>query len=193
MSIKIIKNIAVIAVIVLMLIGIKSFIDEQVLKFKYAAYPIRYTESVEKYAQEFGVDKYLLLALIKTESGFNKDAKSNADAIGLTQITEETFAWLKLKMCPNEPIIFEDLYTPEISIRFGAYYLSRCLQRYNGDVSTAAAAYHSGWGTVDRLLQENETEILTEFPYTQMEHYVYKINKAYKAYKELYSTSKGEI
>ena len=193
MSIKIVKNIAVTAVVVLMLIGVKSFIDEQVLKFKYAAYPLKYTESVEQYAQEFGVDKYLLLALIKTESGFDKDAKSNADAIGLTQITEETFAWLKLKMCPNEPIIFEDLYTPEISIRFGAYYLSRCLQRYNDDVSTAAAAYHSGWGTVDRLLQENEIEILTEFPYTQMKHYVYKINKAYKAYKELYSTSEGEV
>lgn len=193
MSIKIIKNIAVTAVVVLMLVGVKSFIDEQVLKFKYAAYPLKYTDSVEQYAQEFGVDKYLLLALIKTESGFDKDAKSNADAIGLTQITEETFAWLKLKMCPNEPIIFEDLYTPEISIRFGAYYLSRCLQRYNDDVSTAAAAYHSGWGTVDRLLRENETEVLTEFPYTQMEHYVYKINKAYKAYKELYSTSEGEL
>lgn len=193
MSIKIIKNIAVAAVVVLMLVGVKSFIDEQVLKFKYAAYPLKYTDSVEQYAQEFGVDKYLLLALIKTESGFNKDAKSNADAIGLTQITEETFAWLKLKMCPNEAVVFEDLYTPEVSIRFGAYYLSRCLQRYNGDVSTAAAAYHSGWGTVDRLLQENETEVLTEFPYTQMEHYVYKINKAYKAYKELYSTSEGEI
>ena len=193
MSIKIIKNIAVTAVVVLMLVGVKCFIDEQVLKFKYAAYPLKYTDSVEQYAQEFGVDKYLLLALIKTESGFDKDAKSNADAIGLTQITEETFAWLKLKMCPNEAVVFEDLYTPEISIRFGAYYLSRCLQRYNDDVSTAAAAYHSGWGTVDRLLQENETEILTEFPYTQMEHYVYKINKAYKAYKELYSTSEGEI
>lgn len=193
MSIKIIKNIAVTAVVVLMLIGVKSFIDEQVLKFKYAAYPLKYTESVEQYAQEYGVDKYLLLALIKTESGFDKNAKSNADAIGLTQITEETFAWLKLKMCPNEPVIFEDLYTPEVSIRFGAYYLSRCLQRYNDDISTAAAAYHSGWGTVDRLLQENEAEILTEFPYTQMEHYVYKINKAYKAYKELYSTSEGEF
>ncbi|MBQ7283716.1 MAG: lytic transglycosylase domain-containing protein, partial [Oscillospiraceae bacterium] len=141
----------------------------------------------------FGLDKHLLLAFIKTESGFDPKAKSEADAIGLTQITEETFAWIKLKLCPKENLVFEDLYNPDTSIRFGAYYISRSLDRYSGDVSTAAAAYHSGWGTVDKLLSENQTEILTEFPYTQMEHYVYKINKSYKAYQELYKTSEGEI
>lgn len=149
-------------------------------------------DSVEKYAEEFGVDKYLILAVIKTESGFDPNAKSNADAIGLTQITEETFAWIKLKLCPKEELVFEDLYKPDVSIRFGTYYIARNMERYNGDVNTAAAAYHSGWGTVDKLLEEYNTEILTQFPYTQMENYVQKINKAYNAYLELYNTSEGE-
>ena len=150
-------------------------------------------ESVEKYAEEFNIDKYLLLSFIRTESGFDKYAKSSADAIGLTQITEETFAWLKLKMCPKEDIVFEDLYNPDTSIRFGAYYLSRCMERYNNHIDTAAAAYHSGWGTVDRLLSESGQEYLTEFPYTQMNNYVYKINKAYSNYTLLYnSKTEGE-
>lgn len=174
-------------------LGLKSFIEDEILQVKHAVYPLKYMDSVEKYAEEFGVDKYLILAVIKTESGFDPNAKSNADAIGLTQITEEAFAWIKLKLCPEEELVFEDLYNPDTSIRFGAYYMSRNLERYNGDVSTAAAAYHSGWGTVDELLRENQTEILTEFPYTQMENYVYKINKAYSAYKQLYNTSEGEI
>ena len=148
---------------------------------------------MEKYADEFGVDKYILLSIIKTESGFDPNAVSSAQAIGLTQITEQTFEWIKLKLCPKEDLVFEDLFTPEVSIRFGAYYISRCLDRYSGHLDTAAAAYHSGWGTVDELLRENQTEILTEFPYTQMENYVYKINKAYSAYKQLYNTSEGEI
>ncbi len=42
------------------------------------------------------------------------------------------------------------------AIRFGCYYLHLCMERYNGDVATAAAAYHSGWGTVDQLLQMEE-------------------------------------
>ncbi|MBR5307111.1 MAG: lytic transglycosylase domain-containing protein [Oscillospiraceae bacterium] len=172
--------------------GVKNFIQEEILQLKQAVYPQKYMDAVEKYAEEFDIDKYILLAVIKTESGFDPNAKSNADAIGLTQMTEETFAWIKLKLCPKEDLVFEDLYNPDTSIRFGAYYMSRCMERYNGDLSTAAAAYHSGWGTVDDLLQESETKILTEFPYTQMENYVYKINKTYNAYKELYAIPEGE-
>jgi len=46
---------------------------------------------------------------------------------------------------------------------------------------------------VDGLLKEYQTEILTQFPYTQMENYVYKINKAYNAYQELYKISEGDF
>ena len=156
-----------------------------------ASYPEKYQEYVEKYADEFGIDKYLLYAFIKTESGFDPEAQSSAGAIGLTQITEETFAWIKLKLCPKENLVFEDLYKPEVSIRFGAYYISRCLERYSGSIETAAAAYHSGWGTVDKLLARQGTEMLVEFPYTQMNNYVYKITKAYTNYQEIYQNKEG--
>lgn len=156
-----------------------------------ATHPLKYIEAVEKYSQEFDLDKYLLFSFIKTESGFDEKAKSSANAIGLTQITEETFAWLKLKLCPTEDLVFEDLYKPEVSIRFGAYYISRCLERYDNHIDTAAAAYHSGWGTVDGLLEEQQSSFLAEFPYSQMKHYVYKINKAYKHYQELYEDKEG--
>ena len=146
---------------------------------------------MEKYADEFGVDKYILLSIIKTESGFDPNAVSSAQAIGLTQITEQTFEWIKLKLCPKEDLVFEDLFTPEVSIRFGAYYISRCLDRYSGHLDTAAAAYHSGWGTVDKLLAEQGTDVLTEFPYEQMRNYVYKINKAYTSYQETYLNKEG--
>lgn len=180
------------AVIVFIGFRIYNFGQEQMLKMKHATYPLRYLNIVEKYADEYNIDKYLLFSFIKTESGFDPSAKSNADAIGLTQITEETFAWIKLKMCPDEELVFEDLYDPETSIRFGAYYISRCMERYNNHVDTAAAAYHSGWGTVDKLLAESGEEYLTEFPYTQMNNYVYKINKAYTAYTQLYNQTEGE-
>ena len=178
----------ILAVVVLAVFYIKNWAEDKIIEIKLARFPLKYMDSVEKYAEEFGIDKYLLLAFIKTESGFEPNAVSGADAIGLTQITEETFEWIKLKLCPKEDIVFEDLYNPDVSIRFGAYYIARSMDRYSGDISTAAAAYHSGWGTVDKLLAANGTDILTDFPYKQMEHYVYKINKAYNTYKELYVT-----
>ena len=160
-------------------------------KFQKVSYPLKYQEYVEQYATEFGIDKYLLYAFIKTESSFEPEAQSSAGAIGLTQITEETFSWIKLKLCPKENIVFEDLYKPDVSIRFGAYYISRCLERYSGSIETAAAAYHSGWGTVDKLLEQQGTDVLVEFPYAQMSNYVYKINKAYTSYQEIYQNKEG--
>ena len=160
-------------------------------KLNHTLYPLKYSEYVEKYADEFDIDPYLLYAFIKTESNFEPDAVSTAYAIGLTQITEETFSWIKLMLCPKEDIVFEDLYNPETSIRFGAYYISRCMERYSNSVDTAAAAYHSGWGTVDKLLLQQGTSTLTEFPYTQMRNYVYKINKAYTSYQEIYLNKEG--
>ena len=85
-----------------------------------ASHPLKYQEYVEQYSREFGIDKYLLYAFIKTESSFEPDAKSSAGAIGLTQITEETFSWLKLKLCPKEEIVFEDDSTLKISGLFVA-------------------------------------------------------------------------
>ena len=94
----------------------------------------------------------LVYAFIRTESGFDPQATSSVDARGLMQMTEETFLWMRSKIAPEEPLTFADLYSPDTAIRFGCYYLHLCMVRYKGDVSTAAAAYHSGWGTVDQLL-----------------------------------------
>ena len=65
------------------------------------------------------------------------------------------------------------------------------MERYNGDVATAAAAYHSGWGTVDNLLRMEEHsadgQTLQGFPYSQMNHYVNKITTCYRAYQRIYA------
>ena len=82
-------------------------------------------------------------------------------------------------------------YTAYISFIHIGYYLHLCLERYNGDVATAAAAYHSGWGTVDNLLRMEEHsadgQTLQGFPYSQMNHYVNKITSCYGAYQRIYA------
>ena len=119
-------------------------------------YPRKYEQLVEKWAAACELDPLLVYAFIRTESGFDPQATSSVDARGLMQMTEETFLWMRSKIAPEEQLTFADLYNPDTAIRFGCYYLHLCMVRYKGDVSTAAAAYHSGWGTVDQLLQMEE-------------------------------------
>ena len=154
-------------------------------------YPRKYSRQVEQWAAEYELDPLLVYAFIRTESGFDPAATSSVEARGLMQMTEETFIWLRSKIAPDEPLTFADLYSPDTAIRFGCYYLHLCMVRYKGDVSTAAAAYHSGWGTVDQLLQMEEHsadgETLQGFPYNQMHHYVNKITACYQTYQRLYA------
>lgn len=154
------------------------------------AYPRAYVPDVRQYAAQYGIEENIIYAVIRTESGFQPDAESDADARGLMQITDETFAWIKSKLAPNEDITFDDLFDPHTNIRFGAYLLSACLERYDGDLSTAAAAYHSGMGLVDSLLAQEEYsadgKTLSSFPYRQMNRYVYKINESYQKYRAIY-------
>lgn len=156
-------------------------------------YPRKYSRQVEQWAAEYELDPLLVYAFIRTESGFDPAATSSVEARGLMQMTEETFIWLRSKIAPDEGLLFANLYDPETSIRFGCYYLHLCMERYNGDVATAAAAYHSGWGTVDALLQMEEHsadgETLQGFPYNQMNHYVKKITSCYARYQRIYAES----
>lgn len=155
------------------------------------SYPQKYDAQVQHWAAEYGQDPLLIDAFIRTESGFDPKTQSGVDARGLMQITEETFDWIKGQIAPDEDLAFDDLYDPEVNIRFGCYYVMRCMDRYHGDVSTAAAAYHSGWGTVDTLLQNTayspDGRVLTVFPYNQMQNYVAKIGRAYERYRLIYS------
>lgn len=156
-------------------------------------YPIEYSEYVTYYADKYDIDPLMLYAFIRTESNFNPKADSDAGARGLMQITEVTFDWIKTKIAPTEDLTFEDLYDPETNIRFGSYFVSYCLLRYQDDLATAAAAYHSGLGTVDGLLSQAEYsadgKTLDHYPYPQMRLYVKKITSSYQRYQEIYIAS----
>lgn len=150
------------------------------------SYPVKYEEYVEKYSREFGVEQNLIYAIIKTESSFNPDAVSSADAEGLTQITPETFEWLKTKLGEeNEDL---SLFNPETSIKYGAFFISYLLDEF-GDTDTAVAAYHAGRGRVNGWLEDKELspdgKTLAEIPVPETAHYVKKINKALNVYNNL--------
>ena len=73
------------------------------------------------------------------------------------QITEVTFDWIKTKIAPTEALTFDDLYDPETNIRFGTYFVSYCLKRYDNHLATAAAAIITVWALWTPCWQRRST------------------------------------
>lgn len=152
-------------------------------------YPIKYEEYVEKYAEEYEIDKYLIYAVIQTESKFDPNAKSDVGAIGLMQLMEDT-----AKEC-NEKAEFgynipDDLINPEVNIRIGCYYLNRLLKIFDDNKELALTAYNGGLGNVEKWLDDEEYSDgqggLNITPYQETNDYVDKVLKSYKRYRDIY-------
>lgn len=153
-----------------------------------ALYPVKYSEFVMKYSREYDIDPLLVYAIIKTESNFDPEAVSNAGALGLMQITPETFDWAKNKMgAAARPA--GDILDPETNIQYGVYIFSCHFKEFQ-NLRLAAAAYHAGRGNVNRWLKDThyspDGENLTVIPISETENYVYKIVENYARYSKLY-------
>lgn len=100
-----------------------------------------YLEQIfQKASDTYHVSKDLLKAMAKAESNFRADATSHCGAMGIMQLMPGTAASLGVT----------DAYNPEQNIMGGAQYISRLLEKYNGNLSYAVAAYNAGSGNVDK-------------------------------------------
>ena len=152
-------------------------------------YPREYSEFVEMYSAEFGVPETIIYAVIKTESDFVTNAASTATppALGLMQLTEETYDWVASKL-KETPSAF-DIYDPATNIRYGVWYLSYLYGRFE-NWDTAFAAYNAGPGNVSKWLSDGEYstdgETLSYIPFKETRNYVKKVNLAMEIYDRLY-------
>ena len=95
---------------------------------------------VRRAADKHRVDPALIRAVIETESNWNAAAVSNRGAGGLMQLIPTT----ALRFGVN------DVFDPQQNIDGGVHYLRVLLERYNGNMDLALAAYNAGEGAVDR-------------------------------------------
>ena len=147
-------------------------------------YPLQYEHIVTGHARNYDLDAALLAAVIYRESKFDADAKSSSGAIGLMQLLPDTAKGIALHT-GGARFRVEDLYDPEINVRYGSFYLRRLLRKY-GDTRLALAAYNAGQANVDRWRAEGDD---ISFPETR--EYVDEVLELRDIYARAYADELG--
>lgn len=170
-------------IFIMLVIGI-VFISVSIAAF----YPIVYKDIVNKYSEEYELDPFLVLSVIKRESSFDEKAISKKDAKGLMQISDKTGQWaaesLNIENYSND-----SLYDPETNIRIGSWYLNKLIKQF-GDIELALTAYNAGSGNVQSWLKDknysDDGKSLVYIPFNETREYISKVQKSYEIYSIIY-------
>ena len=126
----------------------------------------QYDEIINKYAIQEGVDPLLIKAIIKQESGFKANVTSNAGAKGLMQLMPATAREMGVK----------NVLDPQQNIAGGVKYFAKQLDKFDGNIPLALAAYNAGAGNVQKY--GNKVP-----PFKETQNYVKNIMATYNSIK----------
>jgi hypothetical protein len=128
-------------------------------------YPSAYGDIINTACDRHGVDPALVHAIVKVESDFNPYALSRKGAMGLMQLMPQTAVVMNVG----------NSFNPHENIDGGVKYLRHLIDRYEGNLHLALAAYNSGetavkrWGTIP--------------PFPETQNYIKRIMKIYNGYE----------
>jgi len=119
-----------------------------------------------KAAIRYEIDPALVKAIIMAESGYNPNAVSKRGAKGLMQLMPDT----------AEALGVEDIFNPRQNISGGVRYFKQLVNRFDGDIKLALAAYNAG----SRKVRHYQGVP----PFKATHHYIKKVFKFYQLYKD---------
>ncbi|MBQ7300134.1 MAG: lytic transglycosylase domain-containing protein [Clostridia bacterium] len=151
-------------------------------------YPLKYIALVELAAERWDIPSSVILGVIHTESGFDENALSHAGAVGLMQMTDDTYDWiyfLRREECPPH----DTMGIPAYNIDAGAFLLSWLYRQY-GRWDTVFAAYNAGYARVNKWLEDPEITkdgVLVNIPINETKQYVARCTEAEEIYRTVYA------
>lgn len=156
-------------------------------KIMRSRFQLKYTEMICKYSEEYDLEPSFVAGVIYTESKFREDAVSRVGARGLMQIMPQTGE--EIAEALGEPFSVDDLFEPEISIRYGCFYLRQQLDRFDQNKAVALAAYNAGPNRAEQWLAEYGLDSrgrIAYIPYEETKNYVNRVFQAQENYANLY-------
>jgi len=188
-----IANIVLICLIVLLIAAFVIYRAQEIRAYeadlRNYPNPTAYIDSILQYSEEFELDPYLVVSIMRCESSFDPNAVSKKGAIGLMQIMPDTGAWIAHKLDLDDTYQQMQLYDPETNIRFSCWYLRFLTIRLEGDRTCIIAAYNAGHGSVEGWLENpaySSNGTLHTIPFPETERYYSKVKTAYEKYQTLY-------
>jgi soluble lytic murein transglycosylase len=153
----------------------------------HALYPFPFRELIENWSKQRQLNPLLVTALIRQESRFMPNIRSNANAVGLMQVMPDTATAvakrLKLKNFA--------LNNPDDNINLGTWILEETHQNYKNNSLLAVASYNAGSGKVATWLDERQLtdpdEFIESIPYEETRDYVKQVFGNYWNYLRLYN------
>ena len=154
-------------------------------------YPEAFFSLVRQDARANRLDPYLVMALIREESGFNPKATSGAGARGLMQLLPKTARDLARegRGPRRRPRAAGNLNDPNYNLRAGCHYLAEMVQEFNGSLEQALAAYNAGPDRVRQWLAGRSfpepAAFVESIPFAETRAYVEAVLRDAEVYRRL--------
>jgi soluble lytic murein transglycosylase len=152
-------------------------------------FPLPYHGDLMRNARQQGLDPSMVAALIRQESEFNPQARSSANAYGLTQVRPSTGRQLA-RRAGLRRFSSGMLLQPAVNLRLGTIYLRGLLDQLGGSWEETLAAYNAGksrvneweaWGTF-----REPAEFVETIPFTETREYVQSVLRNAELYRRIY-------
>ena len=149
-------------------------------------------------ADDAGVEKALILSVIRQESGFNAEIESAAGARGLMQLLPSTAQ--KIAKAIRLAFSPQKLDQPDFNIRVGAAYLDNLLSDFKGSYILTLAAYNAGPARARRWVKEmgdprdpkiDVVDWIESIPFTETRNYVQRVMESVEIYRRRLGMSPG--
>lgn len=119
------------------------------LPLSHKGFAIDLSRTIVTESEKYKLDPVFVLAVIKTESGFNPLAKGSHGEIGLMQIKPKTAEWISKRMGKRWTGA-KSLENPVINVRISMAYFNYLRKHFNRDAAKYIAAYNMGVTNVNR-------------------------------------------
>lgn len=141
-------------------------------------YPAPYRERIVELEAEYKLGPGLVHSLMRQESAFDPEVRSPVGAEGLMQVMPSTAEQIA-REAKLESFRMDEVQSPELNIRMGAFYIAKMLRTFDGSLPLAIAGYNAGPTAVSRWVEtakELDADLfVARIPYEETRNYTMRV------------------